>query len=229
MTERIEQCISALAQAGIPTRRGYPGDPVPPVTEPTAAVCVQQQRRGSLTLALNLYCPPALGGSAWEAAAAQAAAALEALGAACTINGCGFHRESGLLSGLLLVSWGEAAAETGTIDCQIFVDGTILPHLTAFSAKQAVDLQPVQAMGEGIVGYRQEQRVWTLTVEELLPGSSLPVENGIGGFTLAVQRSGGRETFPDCRWVSTQRQEVGGGVRQVRIAKTWAERSITHE
>ncbi len=232
---RITEAIAALEAAGLPARRRYEPGAFPEVAAPVAAVGLHEARPGELTLEVTLYCPPCLGGSGWETAADLAAQALTGLGAVCCLGPCGFDRDSQLLSGRLLATWEAAAAEPqpGTeavgLSCQVAIDGAVLAHLTDFSAKQTVKLVPVEAMGAGTLFHRAEERVWTLTIQELLPPEEAPEENGIGSFTLTVERSGNVETFASCRWVSTQRTETPAGVSQVRIAKTWTERSIAHE
>ncbi len=226
--ERLEAVLQALNDVGLRAQRSYAPGIVPEVTAPLAVVALHSMEADALTLAVTLYCSPSLGGSLWEASALEALEALEALGASCRLEACGFDKELGLLSGRLLAAWSEApmVESPEAISTEVSVDGAALPCLTGFSAEQTLELAPVGQVGAGTVFRRVEEALWTLTVEELLPVEAVPVENGSGSFTLTVTRPGGVEVFADCRWISTTRRETPQGVKQVRMARSWAERSI---
>ncbi len=95
------------------------------------------------------------------------------------------------------------------------------------SVKRAVSRTRV---AEGDTGQMVEEcrdMGWNITIEEILPANALPDVDVQGEFTLRVFRPMGHETYQKCRWAQISIQSVANGLRRMRIARTWEERTVT--
>ncbi len=237
---KINEVLEALRSHSIPAERGFPGHWKPQVTVPAAAVSLQSLTQETLTLSVQIYCPPHMGGSMCEDTAADAAFALLPLEGQFKIGPCRYDRTAGLFCVDISLSWSllppEAPEEApedppedvpAVLDCSVSINGSPLPYLKGFSCKESADLQQIHAIGEGTVEARRENIHWILTVEELLPSDLPPVAPESFDFNLVLTRSGGRETYTFCNWESILRQETLQGIRQVRVARSWGERRLS--
>ncbi len=240
---RITQAIEALEQAGLRAGRGFPGGGKPALTAPAVAVGIHRCEGESVTLAVMVFVTPEMGGSLCEDTALEAAAVLEGLGAACIQEACSYDRTTGLLSVRVLAAWGpeavageaggtegsDQAAESGTeaaLACMVTVGGTALSYLTAAKAEFTVKLYPVGAAGAGVGAVCRYTEYWDITVEELLPLSSVPAQLSTGTFTVQLTRSGGTECYVNCQWIRVLRQDTPQGIRQLRVARSYEERTV---
>ncbi len=224
ITEKIQAVLQALQDGGIPAQRSFPGRRQPQVDGPVAAVYLQAMDPDTVSLGVQVFCPPESGGSLCEDTAVQAMETLNTLGARCKLGACRYDRTAGLFSLEICAEWPLTAGESGGSDCSVSINGSPLPYVTGFSCKESADLQQIQAIGEGTVEVRRENVHRILTVEELLPGDLAPAEPESFNFTLTVTRSGGTETYTLCYWESILRQETPQGIRQLRVARSWGER-----
>ncbi len=215
--------MDSLQAISIPAVRGFAPSLQPELSQPAAAVSIQQATETEQILAITVYSPIQLGGSICENAALSAAQALRQLGAQCTQDACSYDRSSGLFAIRLLARWGHTA-----LPYQVSVDGSVLPHITGLHAEKKAVLSPVGEVGEGMIGIRWEEKYWDITVEELLPGAEPVQDVDIQRFQLEIIRTGSQEQFPGCRWISVRRQDTPQGIKQVRIARTWESRRIVN-
>ena len=105
VNEKIRQVLEALQRAQIRSIRGYPGGKISAVREPVAAVSLEEYTERFLTLAVDVYSPMELDGSACEETALNIADVLKENMAVCTVGKCGFSKTMGLFAVRVLAKW----------------------------------------------------------------------------------------------------------------------------
>lgn len=232
MVERILQVVQALNDGGIRAKRGYPESKYFRPDSPVAVVYLEEVRGEAVTIAAQIFSGKA---SSCEDYADQALVLLADLGGQCVVESCEFDRQMGLFSMRVLICWEPETAEESepepepedeALAYSVQLDGELLPYVTAFSAVFTGELyQSVSEDGETAILHNA--KVWALTVEELLPPESTPEEDAAEVFSLSVIRTSGTESYTQCRWDTVRRTETADGIRQVRVAKTWEDRTVT--
>ncbi len=217
---KISRAVEALQQAGIPAGRSYPPQIQPALTRPVATVGLHRATDTQTVLQITVFSSPEQGGQLCESAAVQASAALQALGAQCTVDACNYDRQQGLLSVQILAGWRQGPRR------EVKAAGVAICCVTEVTAAYEARLNPIEALEEGVVDMRWEVSAWDVTVEQLLPPETPPEEMGVGTFLLEISGPAGVERYPDCRWVKILRQDTPQGIRQVRVARSWAEREV---
>ncbi len=222
----IESAVTALREAGIRVERGFLKGLQPTLTGPACVLRVHKCSREQTVLALDMYCPASMGAMACENAAAGAAEILRQQGGDCTLGECSYDSAVRLLTLRVLAAWNTPA---GGITCRVSVDGTVLSGLTGFSARKTAQNVQISSIGARGITVRQESSCWDLTVEELLPAGQEDSALDQMGFVLRVIRDGCTEVYTHCWWQSIRRQETPQGVKQIRVARSWGERSVICE
>ncbi len=231
---RVEQALQALEDAGLRAGRGYPGGKMSALTGPVAALWLHKVTGDGATVAVEVFAPAVTGGAACEDEALKAMAALKAAGAVCELSACAYDKSARCYCVRILAGWyvtgspGGDSSSSGHLSCAVAVNGEPLPYLTGFTAKRVQKLEPLMDLCAGVGQVRTEAGYWELQMEELLPQGAAMPQQELYDFTVTVSRADGTETYTGCRISSMQRQEMPNGVKQVRIARTWAERSQTY-
>ena len=219
MVKWVAMVMDALRGGGVRARRGYPGEKYIRPEVPVAAVKIYSVEGQTVVVAAEVF---AVRAEDCENTADTAIDALEAAGFTCTAGSCQFQEKMGLFSLRILVRRVEAAK----LPCTFYLNKVEMPYVTAFSASSTAEVYQYTSE-EGTTEILQGTKVWTLTVEELIPADVTPEEDSQESFSLAVQRDGGTEGYTACRWETVRREETAEGVRQVRIAKSWNDRMIS--
>lgn len=218
--ERINKVVTALRARGLRTERGYPDSWMPQLSSPVAAVNLQRENPDTYVIGVDIYGPLEQGGAACEEAAQKAKAALLELGAIPHVGECRYSAKKGLFNLNVSGTWVKTLPYTVRIHQQNAV------YATSFSAKQIIDLEPLDILSEGVTRVVRKSRCWKVTVEEMLPLNH-PVSGELAGeFDITVFYPGTTVTYHGCRWEYTFREDTRKGVRQVRVARTWKERVI---
>ena len=212
--QRITQVIDALQAVGIRADRGYPNKGMPYPDAPVVAVNLQEQTAEKLLLAVQVYCTVEVGGIVCEDLSLDIVPILEELGAACTVENCGFSGKSGLFSIRILAAWDITEEPVAAFTVQ--AGASMLPFVTAVSARRAVDMTQDGTEDDG----------WYITVTELLPLGNQPEADSEESFTLTVSRLGGTESYPECTWAELYYEPTAQGVIRRRIARSRGARSI---
>ena len=86
----LESVLHCLEEAGFFAVAAYPGQKLSQIVGLVAAYHLHKVDTGSrtATVEVTVFCPADLGGSACEAAALKATAALQSIGAVCVQKGC---------------------------------------------------------------------------------------------------------------------------------------------
>lgn len=215
--------MSILNAGGVRAKRGYPGEKYIRPSAPIATVNIHSVDDAAIAVAVEVF---AVQADDCENTAANALTLLLAKGWPCRVEGCQFREKMGLFSMRLLTQYPVRTAVHTQLPYAVFLDNVQMPYVTAFSAESEAELYQ-DASGEDGTQILRKTKVWTLIVEELVPVDVAPEAASEEAFTLAVQRTGGRETYPDCRWETVRRKESQDGVHLVRIAKTWSDPTIS--
>ena len=216
----IENAVDALQAAGIRAERGYPAEDVPHLTGPVVAVTVEQAEQKRVVLAATVYGPAAQGGRVCEELAQTVADTLREKRARCQVDGCRYDGETGLFSVKVTACWLESLHNT------VQIDNATLAYATEFSAVQTRQVQQVTNPETGEKSVVNEEVIWTVAIQELLPFREVMVVDHKAAFTLRVKHENCTEVYPQCYWLSITLEEGDGGLIRKRIARSWTERLI---
>lgn len=217
---RVQYTLEALENAGIPAKRGFPGSVIPAITCPVATVTVEHTDQKQIRLAVTVYGPGRLGGGVCEELAQRAADVLREKRGICQVGNCDFDGESGLFSVKVTAVWLESLHNT------VQIDNVSLAYATDFSAVQTRQVQQVTDPESGEKQVVNEEVIWTVAIQELLPFREVMVVDHKGSFTLRVKHENCTEIYPECYWLSITLEEGNGGLVRKRIARSWTERII---
>ncbi len=216
----VDNALNALRAAGIRAERGFPAAQAPALQDAMVAVTVEASDQKQIVLAATVYGPAAQGGQVCEELAQQAAQVLREKRARCQVDSCRFDGESGLFSVKITANW------LKTVHNYIQVDNVALAFVTDFSAVQTRQVQQVTDPETGEKSVVNEEVIWTVAIQELLPFSAGMDVDHKESFTLRVWHDTFREFYPECYWLSITLEEVDGGLMRKRIARSWTERII---
>lgn len=219
MVKRVTMVMAALNGGGVRTRRGFPNEKYIRPESPVATVNVDSAEGEDIVVAAEVF---AVRAEDCENTADRAVDALEAAGYSCSTNGCRFNEKMGLFSMRILVR----RLPDSELLCAIYLDEAVVTHVKAFSASSVAELYR-HTSEEGTTEILRDEKVWTLTLEQMLPADALPEADSQNSFTLTVQHAGGSEVYTDCRWESVSREETVEGIRLTRVAKSWEDRTVS--
>ena len=215
-SERINQVIEALREAGFRAERGYPSRKMPDPASAVVAVCLAEQTREKAAVRVMVYCGGDLGGAVCEDQALLVAAVLKGMGGNCSVGGCEFHSKTGLFCVEVTAAWPQIPPVT------VLVGETALPYVTAVTAKQSwVDVFSADGTSTSL------KKGWSIFVEEMLPPGSFLMEKDTVGFAITLLHETGSETYDNCYWDSVTSQVSIDGVYRKREAWTWSEPTLT--
>ncbi len=217
---QVENAVLALKNAGIRAERGFPGELSPAILEPVVAVTVEHSDQKKIRLAATVYGPGHLGGRVCEELAQTVADVLREKRGICQVRECGFDPESGLFSVKVMALWMQSLHNT------VQIDNATLAYATDFSAVQTRQVQQVADPETGEKQVVNEDVIWTVAIQELLPFREVMVVDHKESFTLRVKHENCTEIYPECYWLSITLEEGDGGLVRKRIARSWTERVI---
>ena len=216
----IDTVIAALETAEIPVVGGYPGEMLPELSQPMAAVNLKNldYTARCATVLVTVLVPMGFGGGACEEEAIRVGKILEALGGACVQEACRFNGYGDAYSvDVMGTFYGEAVlAEWETeSDFTVKIGQTEITNAVGFRAEQVVDPS---------TGTPANDAAWTFRLEERFRRGDHPKPSPVEPFTLTVRRSGSTELYTECKWTSVQLENTTTGLRQIRqgVAKTRA-------
>lgn len=221
--KRVEYTVEALRDAGIRTERGFPGALIRAINSPVAVVTVEHSDQKQIRLAVQVYGPGDQGGRVCEEVAQTVAAVLREKRGRCQVGSCGFDSESGLFCVKVTAIWLQSLHNA------IQIDSVTLAYATEFSAVQTRQVQQVKDAETGQVSVVNEEVIWTVAIQELLPFREVMEVDHKGSFTLRVKHEHCTEIYPECYWLSITLEEGDGGLIRKRIARSWTERIVESE
>lgn len=217
----LDLVLDQLRQAGFQADVAYPGQKFPAISQPVAAVHIEKVDRSALTVtvAVNVLCPAAQGGTACEVVALRVTETLRWGGAVCVQNGCRYDGVAQVYAVEVLATYtGVAEEKNCTIwpGFHIYINGDLHRFATAFSEEEQTGMAAAYAMGEGSpVGFRSGKRERRLYLQEQIPAGSPEPELPSGEFSLEIETNQKRQCYKGCRWESIQREFTKQGLRRV--------------
>lgn len=218
--DRVVQTVADLQAAGIRADRGYPGRRIQVLEAPIATVTVERSDQKEIALAVTVYSLPDQGGKVCEELAQSAAEVLRAKRARCSVGPCGYDAQCGLLAQKVRAVW------KNSLVSPVRVDNNQLVYATDFSAVQTRQVEQVVDAETGKVSVVNEEVIWTVAIQELLPFREAMEVDHKEAFTLTVIHENCTEIYPGCYWLSITLEEGDGGLIRKRIARSWTERIV---
>ncbi len=212
----VKQVIQLLDDGGIPANQAQPARKMVNVLIPVAAVSIQQidQAKQEATVRVEIVGMAGSGGDQCENTAMKAYEILRSAGAVCQLQRCTFQGKTGVFSMPLLATFaGEAyqkdwkPLEIATHTFSVTAGTTALPHVTQFSATQAVTDVDTEELSD---------MSWSFTIEEWIPAGERAPDDPGDLFEMTVTTDVTAEHFEGCSMTSLQRQVMETGVKQIR-------------
>lgn len=218
----LEMVLQRLREQNFVADVAYPGQMFPQITEPVAAVHIEKVDRSNLTVTLevNIICPAALGGTTCELEALRATAVLGWEGAVCVQNGCIYDGIAQVYTVSILATF---TCLTDAEDCamgpgfEIYIDGTRMPYVVAFTAERECDHRACHEMGESVpVAVSEGSCIWHLTMEEVIPADAT-TDTYFPTDDVTVKRQGPirYDIYYDCWWTSVKWAYTKQGLRRI--------------
>jgi hypothetical protein len=111
-------------------------------------------------------------------------------------------------------------------DNLVTVGNQELVHAIGVTAKKHISRVQVTDPESGAIREENRNLGWSVTIVELLPKLQMPETERQETFTVYIQRPGGKERYEQCQWVQILLENVPGGLRRTRVARTWENRDI---
>lgn len=212
----VKRVIQLLNQGGVPADYAQPEGKMINILLPVAAVSIQQidQAKQEATVRVEIAAMAADGGYRCENTAMKAYELLRSDGAVCQLHRCTFSGRLGMFSMPLLATFARDAyqqdwkpQETPQHRFSVAVEEQTLPHVTQFTASQAVTDADTEELSD---------MPWNFTVEEWIPAGEQAPDNPVGLFEMTVTTDRTREGFEGCCMTSLQRQVEKTGIKQLR-------------
>lgn len=219
----LDMVLLRLRSLGFRADAAFPGQNCPVITEPVAAVHIDEvdSANQTVTVKVNILCPAELGGVQCELDALQVTQMLSQSGAACVQSGCVYDGVGKMYS--VTVS----ATYTGTTEAgeyrigpgfKVYLDEIYIPNAVGFTAERYGESTLQFTMGENApVGSSGGCGGWKIILEEQIPVGGYELGEGDEPFTLRLEKSTGYyETYSQCRWTSVTRTFNREGTRRIR-------------
>lgn len=217
----LDLVLDQLRQAGFQADVAYPGQMVPTISQPVAAVHIEKVDRAAMTVtvAVNVLCPASQGGTACEVVALRVTETLRWNGAVCVQNGCRYDGVAQVYAVEVLATYtGVAEEKSCTIwpGFYVYINNALHRFAAVFTEQEQTGAAAGYVMGEsspkGIHGGKRER---TLYLEERIPAESPELEMPQGEFQLKIVTSQKTLRYTGCRWVSIERELTQQGLRKV--------------
>ena len=218
----LDLVISQLDEAGIPAQRGYPNTMVQIPEQPVAAITVEGSTMKQVQFGVWIFGPGCLGGTICEDAAQRAAEVLRKKRFGCSVGPCRFDGKIDMFSVKILTEWKVPLVDS------VQVNEKLLGFTTAFSAVQTRQVEQVTDEETGKVSVVNEEVIWTIAIQELLPFREAVEVERKDAFTLTVTHENCTEIYPQCYWLSITLEETEEGILRKRIARSWTERIVEY-
>ena len=218
----LDLVLGKLREAGFTADAAFPGQDGPVITEPVAAVHIENVDRAGLTVTVGVHInsPGARGGTACELEALRATEVLRWAGAECVQKACRYDGDRRVYAVEILATFtgitGTDSWDSGP-GFRVRIGTTMLTAVRRFTAQMRQDYQAEYAIGEeGPVGYSRKKAFWELTLEELYPVGSPEILDPASPFSLMVTTGEKTELYENCHWTSVRRQFTREGLLRVR-------------
>ena len=209
----IEAVIAALREAGIRADRAWSGQKMPAPEDVVAAVTLQLADRTEKLeqVKVSVFAPAFIGGNACEAAGKQVCDVLQAMGANCVQNACGFQSNTSLfcvevLGSFLTEQPTQPDTEPVVYTFSAMVAGKSVENLVSATAYRMWDEETGTVLD-----------TWTVQLVEQITGTedAVQVEEP---FEIRLTRNNQTDVYSGCHWSSWRRVLDSSGLKQTRSA-----------
>lgn len=217
----LELVLTLLRQEGYAADAAYPGQKIPVITAPVAAVHIEKVDRAQMTVTLevNILCPASTGGTGCELEALRATEILRWAGAVCVQNGCSYDGVAQVYSVAIQATF-TAVTEADSYKLgpgfYVYVADLRLPYVTGFSVEQETGAKPEYASGRATpVGVSRDPGLWQIRLEELIPAGQTEDPAPDGDFELKLITDTKTELYKLCSWTDIRREFTREGLRRI--------------
>ncbi|MBQ2786095.1 MAG: hypothetical protein IJF02_06290 [Oscillospiraceae bacterium] len=209
----VDAAIGALREAGIRADKAWPGQKMPVPEGVLAAVSLQLADRTEKLeqVKISVFAPAVMGGNVCEAAGKQVCDVLQAMGANCVQNACGFQSNTGLfcvevLGSFLTEQPTQPDTEPVVYTFSAMVAGKPVDNLVSATAYRMWDEETGMVLD-----------TWTVQLVEQITGmeDAAQVEEP---FEIRLTRNDQTDVYSGCNWSSWRRVLDSSGLKQTRSA-----------
>lgn len=221
----VEKTVSALRAAGIRAEAAYPGQKMPHLLSPAAAVNLHRVdwEEGTAAVLVTVASPMALGGTACENKAVDAVRALADIGGACTASAVRYDSAGDrFYAEVIAVFQGRDNAD-GWADTPpapvltVKIGNAAIHGAESLTAVRVPDAYDVGAVGENApAGTVYAEDLWKITLEQQEEPGEETVSAQTEPFTLTAERGNWHQIFTGCRWTESRWTADGKGLRRIR-------------
>lgn len=218
----VDLALEALCKEDFTAVQAGSEGRAPDIAAPVAAVSIQSAdwAQQTVTLAVSILCPAALGAVRCQGDALRAGAILTRSGARCSQGKCTYDGLSRLYQVEVLAQFTGLVQDGAFIPGPDFIldlDGMPMPHAISFRSEltRQVQTQYVPGNTEPVALISGEQ-YWSVELTELLPPGIGEMAEEPEFFTLTVDRCGVTEVYGGCRWQGEKREFTLRGLLRTR-------------
>ena len=201
----IPVLVEMLKSKGIRTEKAFPPEQISRVTEPVAAISLEEtdSEKHTTTVLVEIFGPADQGGAVCQDKGAVVCAALESVGGVCKQGRCEFLAKANLFRVPVKAVFQEDKQFT------VAIGTSTLRYLTALSMEQTKS-----SSAESLDG-----SAWIFTLEEFFPWGKESTLGLTEPFELNVYYAGYVERYESCRLTERKRIPEALGMRQIRKGK----------
>lgn len=218
----VDLALEALYKEGFPAVQAGSEGTAPDIHSPVAAVSIRSADwpQQTVTLAVSILCPAALGAVRCQSEALRAGAILTQAGARCSQGKCTYDGLSRLYQAEVLAEYTGLVQDGAFVSGPDFIldlDGMPMPHAISFRAEltRQIQTQYVPGNTEPVALISGEQ-YWRVELTELLPPGIGETTEETERFSLTVNRCGVTEVYGGCRWQGEKREFTLRGLQRTR-------------
>jgi hypothetical protein len=213
----VDKVIGLLSAGGIRADAAYPAERITRITEPVAAVSLENADFGkqTVTVLVELLASQEKGGYLCQKRALEASAILEEAGAVCSQGSCTFLPKGHMFRVPIRAVF-RGVARTNTVEAApgytITTGELELSYACGFSSEQELKSETTAL----------QETPWEFTVEEFFPWGVADTLAAEEPFTLDLTCKGRIERYSNCKWLSRKRVAEEKGIRQFRTGRATA-------
>ena len=219
----VKEVVEYLNAAHLRTQRGFPGERAPDIQVPALTVNIHKKDAHSVCMEITVFSPVRNGAVLCEDTALRACEVLQDHGASCTQEKIAHDGRGDRFFIRILALWKDDPPQS---PYAVSINGSHCAGVTGFSSRQESEKREFFTMGQTEpIQTVSRNPVWTLTLEQTIPGGTLPPREFPDPFSLAVVHNRTAELYSGCRWKTILREDRDDGLHITSVAES-RERSV---
>ena len=209
----VESVINALKDAGIRADKAWPGQKMPTPEGIIAAVSLQLADRAEKLecVKVSVFAPAHMGGACCEDSGKQVCDILQAMGANCVQNACGFQSNTGLFCVEVLGSFLTEQPTQPDTEPVVYTFSAMVAEKTVDNLVSATAYR----MWDEETGTVMD--TWTVQLVEQITGVE-DTDTVEEPFQIRLTRNNQTDVYEGCSWSSWRRVLDSSGLKQTRSA-----------